>query len=429
MCFASCKSGSTYEVSTHTAIIEKSNSSSSDNLLSKLTMCDLTNSDSKMSSLISKVNAMDCGLYVEIDKKGITDEAYSSRVLADVLNGNGPDILFVSYEDMDNLYRNGAIRNLDEVVTEEDVSAMISGVAESGMIDGHRVGLVPYIASVRTFFGSLLYDYSNWNLDGIFELKENNSNIKRVLSYMNGPMDEYFELYSIISSDLTERYISNGKSHFSELGFADVLLFIKEDCDNVVGGVDSVSMGETLAYYFPIWGPANLFNKLDSIDGGGVVVGFPSQAGSNCLFSTDGYIVVNNRCKDDEAVALLVNKLLTLDVQLSNPNMLSVRRDAGDFAICDASEYNKDGSLKKNCCKWQSSNGTKTSISLALNENELKKIYYDYMSNIRVFSDDNAELMDIIWGEAESFFHDDKNVDEVVKNIDKVVQLYIDERK
>lgn len=413
------------------AVDQKNDSGLEDYEKYNLSITSLVKSDGPIKNMFFACNGVSEDFSVEYEE--MTAETDRTRILTDVLHGSGPDILFVTSDDMKYLNEKGALDNLLEYLPNEYTNNILDNVISYGSISEKLVGLPAYLNGVRTYFASKeTKDNVAWTIDGLLAIKEQNNSVERLFTYQLGKMDAYFELYSLIAADLQHtRYIDwkQGKSHFEDYDFAHLLEVVKEDTENSAGGSNMVEQGAVLAYYFPVSGAVSMYTEVNRLGDKGAVVGFPTEEGGKNYFYTDGLIVINKNTKQKEAIKQVLMYILSPDLQFQNPNIFSVRKDAAQLAITEQIIYEEDGEAilsRKNM--WQTSGGSSLSIPLEGSKQELVELYNRFISAVYE-PNDIEDIFNIIWEEAELFFEGSKKSSDVVKNIDGRVQLYLDERQ
>lgn len=100
-----------------------------------------------------------------------TEEA-RTRVLADLSSGNGPDLMYVSLEDMRMLEEKGALLDMRELLPEARVEEMLPGAVEIGTIDGKFVGIPMQVEAYTLMVARDTWSEDSWTLEDIIRLME-----------------------------------------------------------------------------------------------------------------------------------------------------------------------------------------------------------------------------------------------------------------
>lgn len=353
-------------------------------------------------------------------------DSYRSRIMADIVNGEGPDLLYLSYEDFVVLADMGALTDLDEFVDAAVMDKLLPNVKSLGERDGKLLGIAPGISSVRTLFTSgQTWDGESWSLGDILRLADEKKDLQGLFTYSTGDMELYNTLYSFAGIDLERsKFIDweNGKSRFEENNFAAVLGLVKKYSGNGnagSGGVDGaarVREGSYLAMNYPFARADFFFIILSNIDGAGHAVGYPVEEGSGNYFSVGGILAVNRNAQEKTAIKAFLEYMLSLENQAEFKNSLSVRKDITDVTV----QYNEYVEQYM----WEG-------LGLLPGKADGSTYVEEYKAFMESCLPDKGDtvLFDIIWEEAESYFSDAKKAQDVVGAIDNRIQLYLDERK
>lgn len=353
-------------------------------------------------------------------------DSYRSRIMADIVNGEGPDLLYLSYEDFVVLADMGALTDLDEFVDAAVMDKLLPNVKSFGERDGKLLGIAPGISSVSTLFTSgQTWDGEGWSLDDILRLADEKKDLQGLFTYPMGDMELYNTLYSLVGIDLAQSKfidLESGESRFGENNFAAVLELVKKYSGNGnagSGGVDGaarVREGSYLAMNYPFARADFFFIILSNIDGAGHAVGYPVEEGSGNYFSVGGILAVNRNAQEKTAIKAFLEYMLSLENQAEFKNSLSVRKDITDVTV----QYNEY--VEQYMWEGLGLLPGKADGSTYVEE------YKAFMESCLPNKGDTV-LFDIIWEEAESYFSDAKKAQDVVGAIDNRIQLYLDERK
>ena len=353
-------------------------------------------------------------------------DSYRSRIMADIVNGEGPDLLYLSYEDFVVLADMGALTDLDEFVDAAVMDKLLPNVKSFGERDGKLLGIAPGISSVSTLFTSgQTWDGEGWSLDDILRLADEKKDLQGLFTYPMGDMELYNTLYSLVGIDLAQSKfidLESGESRFGENNFAAVLELVKKYSGNGnagSGGVDGaarVREGSYLAMNYPFARADFFFIILSNIDGAGHAVGYPVEEGSGNYFSVGGILAVNRNAQEKTAIKAFLEYMLSLENQAEFKNSLSVRKDITDVTV----QYNEYVEQYM----WEG-------LGLLPGKADGSTYVEEYKAFMESCLPDKGDtvLFDIIWEEAESYFSDAKKAQDVVGAIDNRIQLYLDERK
>lgn len=97
---------------------------------------------------------------------------FRTRILADMVAGKGPDILYVSLEDMQIMQEKGMLLQLNELLSQEAFEQILPGIIEMGTINGEFVGLAPEMETFSAVTLKNIWDKESWSLGDIVKLAE-----------------------------------------------------------------------------------------------------------------------------------------------------------------------------------------------------------------------------------------------------------------
>ena len=386
----------------------------------------LCKGDSDFKSGVTRFNQVYPQYSVNMQEPESDTDSYRSRIMADIVNGEGPDLLYLSYEDFVALADMGALADMEEYVEAAVMDKLLPNVKSLGGRDGKLLGIAPGISSVRTLFTSgQTWDGESWSLGDILRLADEKKDLQGLFTYPMGDMELYNTLYSLVGIDLERSKfidLENGESRFEENNFAAVLELVKKYSGNgnaSSGGVDGaarVCEGSYLAMNYPFARADFFFTILSDIDGAGHAVGYPVEQGSGNYFSAGGLLAVNRNAQEKTAVKAFLEYMLSLENQAEFKNSLSVRKDITDVTV----QYNEYVEQYM----WEG-------LGLLPNKTDDSTYVEEYKAFMEGCLPDKGDtvLFEIIWEEAESYFSDAKKAQDVVRAIDNRIQLYLDERK
>ena len=386
----------------------------------------LCDGDSDFKSGVTRFNQTYPQYAVDMEKPETDADSYRNRITVDITNGEGPDLLYLSYEDFIALADMGALADLEEYVEAAVMDKLLPNVKSLGERDGKLLGIAPGISGVGTLFTSgQTWDGESWSLGDILRLADEKKDLQGLFTYSMGDMEPYNTLYSFAGIDLERsKFIDweNGKSQFEENNFAAILELVKKYSGNGAGGsggVDGAARvrdGSYLAMNYPINRADFFFIILSNIDGAGHAVGYPVEEGSGNYFSVGGILAVNRNAQEKAAIKAFLEYMLSLENQAEFNNGLSVRKDITDVTV----QYNEY--VEQYMWEGLGLLPNKADGSTYVEE------YKAFMESCLPAKGDTV-LFDIIWEEAESYFSDAKKAQDVVRAIDNRIQLYLDERK
>lgn len=264
----------------------------------------------------------------ECEEKDMND--YRTRIMAELSAGGGPDLLYVSLEDMELLQKRGLLADLRTLLSEETLCKVMPGVIEMGTVDGTLVGMAPGVMAETLLISESAWNENTWTLENVIDLMEEGKIENKILSTATGGAESENPIYfaslgaqrALVNCSLGNSFLidwEKRESHFEDERFIRLL-----KCIGVYGS-------GSLEY---LWG--------DGKDGGDVMVevmlsstnsiidfhgthmadgihyvGYPSNSGNGSYLYTDGMLVVNRNLTDPKAVSAYLECLWGSEVQNS----------------------------------------------------------------------------------------------------------------
>lgn len=151
-----------------------------------------------------------------------------ARILMEVVNGKGPDILYLWREDMKSLQANGALGEIGQLISDETQNALLPGAIQMGTFEDKLFG-VPLSVQVRSLLTSRAYwQEDSWTVEDIMSVLEEHPEIEGLFLDIAG-LDEYFyNMNFMIGKDIKNSpFLKDGKSGFECQEFRDMLFLIK----------------------------------------------------------------------------------------------------------------------------------------------------------------------------------------------------------
>ena len=360
--------------------------------------------------------------------EGANEGVNADRVLMEMANGKGPAIAFLSREDMENLGSKGALADLNEILWEENLNALLPGVIELGTCNGGLYGLPFAIDSLDTVcIGSNYFQGDTWTIGDVLTVLEEHPELEGLFANMQINYDQ--NLAVLLSKDLEHSpFIENGKARFDSKEFQELLATVKArgNAEEII--TESVNEKYSLIREGKILGVRDmLFNMQDfcsrkNMQGDDAYyVGFPTETGKGTyLVAEKGVLVVNQNAAEKEEIEQLLNYLFGLESQQMVRKQISVRLDVPETLVM----YRED--LGQYVVRYYDGNFEQYKLR-SYDESYLEE-YLSLLKSAVPRPIGSRIIYAIIWEEAEPYFYSDKSVETVCDAIQRRVQLYLDER-
>lgn len=375
---------------------------------------------------------------ITVEKTSSKDNS-KERMLIEVMNGKGPDVLYLSYEDLLNLKNQDALMCIDTLISDTTMDSLLPGVSEFGMFDGKLYG-IPTCVDIKTMFTNReLWDGEGWTLDDILGLIKANPDISAIFSADDDDEEIYWTLRLMTQFDLAERkskFIDweNGISCFEEKDFMNILETIlyyeehKNDEDKKRNDVyvslqrDRIKYNTVLAFHSWRLSGETFFYLMNEFGENCYPIGVPSEDRQGNYMLTEGLLVVNANAGEEkmETIQALMEYLFSMDCQKKIHGVISVLDDMVDTRVV----YDEAMDMYF----WM--DGTDDWIVLPQKEDGTTYVKeYKELLDSAVPYQEYCPIFDIVWEESIAFFEGERDALTVTRLIDNRVQLYLDENK
>ena len=329
--------------------------------------------------------------------KGCTEaeaEEFRTRVMADLMAGNGPDVLYVSLEDMRILQEMGVLADLKTLLSEESRQQILPGILEMGTVNEEYVGL-PIHTSVYTVMTlKSIWDKPTWSLTDVMKLM-NTGKYTEFFCQGTTTFAPRALLTLFVQAGIQDKLFMDGErgeSYFESELFQEVLRMAKAYGDNPIRTDTYVGKGECLGMY--TGGSLLSIKELEEEYGEEYFfVGELTGGRSGNYVKSDGVLVVNRNVSNPQAVAAFL-----------------------ECVLCDEVQHSHTGVALEQSVKRALSDGTP-----AMDK------YKALLESCVPYPEEYDKIVKIVWEEGQAYIEGDKSASEVAVIIDNRIQLYLDE--
>lgn len=303
-----------------------------------------TEADSvRVANLTSSKNLVDvCVTTADLDNPGFSyeyedasAEEQKNRVLAELTQGNGPEIMLLSLEDMYVLQEKGALLDIRELISAKFLEELLPGALEFGTIDGKLYGIPPTVTVSTLVASAEVWPEDTWKLEDVIGLMEEGrvtcalGNLPHVL------MGKYWNpqgtVMYLVQNSLADSFLidwGNRKCHFDDERFIRLLELCSTDMSS-----DYVNQDEWLnggkdilwGWFFEINSLFTFFEHMEMENGH--IVGYPAEGTGGSYLAADGGVLAVSVKADREAATYFLETLIGREVQLkAEPTAMGVRR-------------------------------------------------------------------------------------------------------
>ncbi len=341
-------------------------------------------------------------------------EDYFNQIMAEMVAGDGPDLLWVFREDMEILYEKGLLQDLTVLLSEETREQIFPGIIKAGSIGEEYIGLASDAMPDILMTSNALWESEHWDFEEFFGVLSENQPCGIFTDYgSNSGFNIKLNLiHSLLRNLPYSSYIDEetGKSYLNGKEFKSALEAIKLYSGKTPykWEKNAVMEGGYIAQYCCV---ANyeFFSEM-MYDYGETchLVGFPGQTDGVGYWSADSFLVVNKKSQKQEEIGRFLEYLLEAENQ-KNVVFNSVREDVVRENIM--SELDQ----------------TYMTEILGIEENFYLEEYIRCLKNCGAPPRAYQDISNIIQEEAAAYFEEDRNLDEIADIIHNRVQLYLDE--
>lgn len=362
-------------------------------------------------------------------------EPLRDRTMAELVSGQGPELMIVNKDDMHILAEKGALMDLSELIPEDIQEQLLPGVRQIGTVDGQWVGITDMVFCYTLMTADSLWSEDSWTVSEMLDLEESRDDWGDwLLSYFWTKTDYnwLFEWgFATSMGDSPFLDLENGISYFNSEEFIRALEFCKKhgqpgNAETDDEGLYQMLLEEkSLAQVVYLYDGLHSFSKKMAAYKGCHMVGFPSESGSGNYMYADSYLVVNADAEHVDAIRDYIAYLLDYETQLGSGN--PVRRDAIRDQVGDDPEmYPTPYTLSYSpyfggYTPWPLED-LKPDGTTYLEE------YLDFMESCVAVPYCPSAVTDIVKEEIDAYFTGNRSAKDTADIIHNRVQNYLDER-
>lgn len=379
------------------------------------------------------------GQEVSITMEGLYESDYTdyrNRIFAELVAGKGPEILFLSYEDMEILEDKGLLCNLSEMISEDTLSQMIPAAIELGRVNGRLTGITPEVCFSTVFTGNVTWKTDSWTISEFTDLLQERDNWDWPVSFSSDRISYYTLFWMMFCNDLSHSPFLNleqGKCYFDSQEFIDILNLCKKygqpsSATRSLGErTQMLREGECLASISYMYdGFESFSNTMLAYGDSCHIIGFPGEDGSSSFIQnySQGYLAVNINAEHKDEIKDYLNFLLSYEKQYE-VNSNSVRLDVIRDSIVTIDYYGGEKGLGQRTSVEP--DGPIRDIPLKPDGTSFLEEYLEFVQNCKPDPVRNPHLSEIIGDELLSCFEGGKSADDAAAAIQNRIQLYLDE--
>ena len=256
------------------------------------------------------------------------------RILIELSQGKGPDLMFVSIEDMYMLEEKGLLLDIGQLIPGEFQEELLPGAMEIGTVDDRFLGVPMEVTAQTLAVAADTWPEDTWRLEDVIDLMDEGKLTGAIRSPYVG-MNDYetpsLTVLTLVGYSLGDSFLidwEKGESHFDDERFIRLLELTSTDMSSVHQDTDPWLNGgkDFLWGYFTFTSSfLNFFEQME--EEGGRIVGYPTEGVCGNYLMANGVLVVNANIAHKEAAAYYLETLLGDEVQYKiSMSGLSVRK-------------------------------------------------------------------------------------------------------
>lgn len=378
---------------------------------------------------------------IKMEQNGGDKETFRNRILMELAADKGPEMMWVSKEDMAILAEKGALMDLKELIPADIYEQLFPFAIRDCTIDGKMVGVAPWYSLHTMAVSKKVWTEDSWTLTEFLDVAESRTDWELILCPTR------FDGYSLFRNLLPGLEgtpfldMEQGIAHFDHEEFIRLLEFCHQN-----GGAPLHSEKEALASSMTVsWDEAerilregncvaerwHMYSGLQGFASSLAefgediyMVGSPSYGGSgHYVGNLNGYLAVNAKAEHLDEIKEFISLLLDYENQFTVMGCC-VRRDvARDQVVRD--EYS--GELRILAGKPSSEMAPTSKMELKPDGTSYLEEYLAFLDSCEPMPDYPSLISAILWEELDGYFSGTRNVEDTVDIIQNRVQLYLDE--
>lgn len=368
------------------------------------------------------------------------EEDPQTKMNADIIAGNVPDILCLSGLSVNQYVEKGILEDLTSYYEKDsDVSVddMIPSVAKAMQIDGKYYYIAPGFY-VNTLVGAAktVGTEPGWTMDDLKKLLDEHKDARPF--YSENKNDN---LYSFITMNISD-YVdwSTGECTFDGQDFKDIL----EICNRGTNEETDYSEDSPSEPSLVKEGKVLLTNggslDMESVElyeamfnGDITFIGYPNKDKDGSYFSFDKQLGIYSKSKNKDAAWEFLKTFLTKEYQGDRDNLYSnpTRQDAFDMLVKSKTatkkytdELGNEVEPLESGWGWDDLN-----VDIGPLTDKQAQMYIDLVNNTDKTGEYNDEIGNIITEEAKAYFSGQKSLDETADIIQNRVKTYVNENR
>lgn len=367
-------------------------------------------------------------LEIEVTRQDSDAEAYRDRILAELMTGEGPELMCVTASDLALLTQKGLLSDLSKLLPPEDEAPLFKSLLQLGTVDNTLTGL-----PLDIIFDTLVVSSSqpipeNWTTqDMVTLLKSGQYGDSPILLY-NRRATAHELLYRIFFNDFSKSpYLDfeKGICYFDNEEFIQILEFCKKygdkeittdynkyhDSNNRLAEGKILTKNQSFSMGLP-----EFSNFSSALPPDLYLIGYP-QIGHRA--SSVSYLVVNANAAQSPGVKEYLNFLLSYENQYTL--LQPLRRDVYENRLT------RDPISGMYYMSTTLDNSLSNAMESKPDGSSYLEDYLSFVDSVQVTPSHHPDITSILGDELDAYLNNDRSARETAAIIQNRVQLYLDE--
>lgn len=369
-----------------------------------------------------------------------SEEDPETKMNADIIAGNVPDIICLNGVSVDQYAEKGILEDLstfyekDQDISKDD---LIPSVEKAMEIDGKLYFVSPSF-TISTLIASAkdVGTESGWTMDDLKKLLKEKSDARPF--YSENKNDT---LYSFITSNINDFVDwSTGECSFDSQDFKDILEISNQGKNEEMDYSEDSPSEPSLVKSGKVLFTSGFGVDMESVElyekmynGDITFIGYPNKDKNGSYFSFDMPMGIYSKSKVKDAAWEFVKMFMSLEFQGGQDTIYSnpTRQDAFDMLVKRKTATKKyTDELGNEVEPLQSGYGwDDLNIDIGPLSDKQAQKYIDLVNSTTKTSDYNTEITNIITEEAKAYFAGQKSLDETADIIQNRVKTYVNENR
>lgn len=393
----------------------------------------LSRGDEYIETCASEYSRRHPGIRIEVTQPEEDTDLQLTRTLARLSQGEGPDLLLVSRQQLQSLQKEGVLAELSEVLPAGEQEQIFPGVLDNGRIGRGLYGITCSTTLATLMVSDRIWEGRSWTLEDVIKLLKEQTGVEHFSDH-----DGWWSgmiLYDLVLANISHSSLIDmqaGKCYFDTEEFVQVLELCRkyeqaaQNSPQMTeeAAVEQCREGKMLVY--TLEGNLSQFSRAMALLGEDFhSVGYPAREGSgNLLKSYYGCVAVSATADHREIIDDFLRFLVSYKAQ-QQYGLNWVRKDVLSDSVEEHVEVYGSSNLEPVFRQ-----GNRSVISLAGKPDGSSYLpeFLETMNNSIPYESELDIIRNIVREEAGAYFAGDRSAAEVAEIIQKRVQIYLDEQ-